>query len=172
MMILYRQRSSIKGASQVPSMVAKLLQLKLEISGHDVWMDKKDLPVDSQRLKETIDLQMHKMKMAILCMGVGDLERCLDAEDFFRWEIDRTRELEEEGALGVVVIVHGTVDVTDLICGTSQRVKQRELALQSLGKWGSELLQYLRTHFVIFFDVDALDRIVEQIIARFNGKVY
>jgi len=67
---------------------------------------------------------MHKMKMAILCMGVGDLERCSDAEDFFHWEIDRTRELEEEGALGVVVIVQGTVNVTDLICGTSQRVKQ------------------------------------------------
>ena len=170
-MILYRQRSSIKGASQLPSMVAKLLQLKLELSGHDVWMDKKDLSVDSQRLKETIDLQMHKMKMAILCIGVGDLERCSDAEDFFRWEIDRTRELEEEGALGVVVIVHGTVDVTDLICSTSQRVKQRELALESLGKWGSELLQYLRTHFVIFFDIDALDQIVEKIITRFIGKV-
>src|SRR5271170_4828578 len=132
-MILYRQQSSIKGATQLPSMVAKLLQMTLEISGHDAWMDKKDLSVDSQGLKDTIDLEMRKMKMAILCMGVGDLERCSDEEDFFRWEINRARELEEEGVLRVVVIVHGTVDVTDLICGTSTRVKQRQSALESVG---------------------------------------
>jgi hypothetical protein len=167
-MILYRQQSSIKGATQLPSIVAKLLQVTLEISGYDSWMDKKDLSVDSQGLKDTIDLQMGRMKMAILCMGVGDLQRCSDEEDFFRWEIDRARELEECGVLQVVVIVHGTQDVVDLICGTSMRVKQRESALEGVGVWGEGLLEYLRTHFVIFLDIDTLDKTVEKIIARFN----
>src|SRR5271169_793007 len=101
-MILYRQQSSIKGATQLPSILVRLLALKLDISGHDSWMDKKDLSIDSQGLKNTIELQMCKMKMAILCMGVSDLERCSDKEDFFRWEIDQVRKLEEQGVLRVV----------------------------------------------------------------------
>jgi len=170
-MILYRQQSSIKGAAQLPSMVAKLLQMSLETSGYDTWMDKKDLSVTTQGLKDTIDSQMREMKMAILCMGVGDLERCSDESDFFRWEIDRVRKLEEEGPLRVVVIVHGTVEVEDLICGTSSGVKHRQSALVSVGIWGEDLLEYLRTHYVIFFDIDDLDTDVEKIIAKFNEEL-
>ena len=167
-MILYRQRSSIKGATQLPSMVATLLQRSLETSGYDTWMDKKDLSVTTQGLKDTINYQMREMEMAILFMGVGDLERCSDEGDFFRWEIDRVRELEEEGVLRVVVIVHGTAEVEDLICGTSSVVKRRQSVLASVGIWGKDLLEYLRTHYVIFFDIDDLDTDVDKIIAKFN----
>lgn len=169
-MILYRQQSSIKGAAQLPSVVAKVLQMALEASGYDTWMDKKDLSVTSQGLKDSINRQMLEMKIAILCMGVGDLERCSNDDDFFRWEINRARELEEEGVLGVVIIVHGTVEVEDLICGVSSGAK-RKSALASVGNWGEAFLEYLSSHYVIFFDIDALDNIVEKIIAKFKEEV-
>jgi hypothetical protein len=163
-MILYRQLSSIKGAEQQPSMVATLLQKWLAESDCNVWMDKKDLSVATQELKETIYNQMREATMAILSMGAGDLERCSDAGDFFRWEIDRVRDLEKEGRLRVVVIVHGTQNVEDLICGTTSVSKHRKSALVGVGNWGTDLLEYLRRRYITFFDMNELDRLVGNIM--------
>lgn len=151
-------------------MVAKLLQMTLETYGYDSWMDRKDLSVTTPALKETIEFQIRGKKMAILCVGVGDLERCSAEDDFFRWEIDRVRQLENEGALRVVVIVHGTAEVEDTICGPSLVDSERRRVLKKVGKWGDNLLQYLRTHYVIFFDIDTLDNTVEKIINQLNEK--
>jgi hypothetical protein len=165
-MMFYRQLSSIEGAEEQPSILATLLQKLLERSGSNVWMDKKDLSVATQELKYTIYNQMRKTTMAILSMGVGDLERCSDEGDFFRWEIDRVRELEKEKVLQVAVVVHGTKEVEDLICGTSSTIKHRKSALASLGTWGEDLLEYLRNHWIIFFEIDKLD----QVISRLQGE--
>lgn len=151
-------------------MVAKLLQMTLETYGYDSWMDRKDLSVTSPVLKKTVEIQICGKKIAILCMGVGDLERCSAEDDFFRWEIDQVRQLENEGTLRVVVIVHGTTEVEDLICGPSLVDSHRRRVLKKVGEWGDNLLQYLRTHYVIFFDIDALDSMVEKIISRLNEK--
>src|SRR5947207_4167550 len=92
--ILYRWDSKIKGAEQQPTLVAKVLSMTLEEKGYDVWMDRKDLSVDSTELKRTIDSELNEKKVAVISIGVGDLERCAEEGDFFRWEIDLVRQLE------------------------------------------------------------------------------
>jgi len=128
-------------------------------------MDKKDLTIHSQGLKDTIDQELLGMKMAVLCMGPGDLERCSNQDDFFRWEIDRARKLEVEGRLQVVVIVHGTARFEDLICGFKSG-KQRASLLEEVGEWGEDLFDYLRSHFVVFFDMDTLDEELKKTATR------
>jgi len=149
----------------VTSMAATLVRYSFEKQGQTVWMDKKDLAADSQGLKDAIEQELLGMKMAVLCMGPGDLERCLDKKDFFRWEIDRARKLEVEGRLRVVIIVHGTVTFEDLICGFKSD-KQRNSLLKQVGKWGEDLLNYLRSHFVVFFDKDKLDEELKKIATK------
>ena len=147
----------IKGAEQVTSMVATLLFFSLQSHGYDAWMDRKDLRVTSTELKESVSSQLEEKKVAIISIGVGDLERCSADDDFFRWEIDRIRELENEGKLQVAVVVHGTIELTDLICGTEMAGKVRQRIIKSLRQWGKDLLEYLRKHYVIFFEIDQLD---------------
>ena len=73
----------IKGAEEVTSMVAKLLFFSLESHGHDAWMDRKDLHVTSTELKESVSSQLDEKKVAIICIGVSDLECCSADDDFF-----------------------------------------------------------------------------------------
>ena len=73
----------IKGAEEVTSMVAKLFFFSLEIHGHDAWIDRKDLRVTSTELKESVSSQLDEKKVAIICIGVGDLECCSADDDFF-----------------------------------------------------------------------------------------
>ena len=155
----------IKGAEEVTSMVAKLLFFSLESHSHDVWMDRKDLRITSTELKASVSSQLDEKKVAIICIGVGDLERCSVDDDFFRWEIDRIRELENEGKLQVAVVVHGTIELTDLICGTEMAGKVRQRIIKSLEQCGKDLLEYLRKHYVIFFEIDQLDTIAEKVIS-------
>jgi hypothetical protein len=131
-------------------------------------MDKKNLCISSEKLKRTVEDNLLKKKVAIVCMGPGDLQRCSDPGDFFRWEIDRARQLEGEGQLRVVVVVHGTADFEDLICGTVSTKKARERVVESLGEWGEDLLDYLRSHYVIFFDIKSLDPMVQKIIELYS----
>ena len=47
------------------------------------WMDRKDLRGTSTELKESVSSQLDEKKVAIICIGVGDLERCSADDDFF-----------------------------------------------------------------------------------------
>ena len=96
---------------------------------------------------------------------MGDLLRCSAEDDFFRWEIDYARQLEAERKLCVVVVIHGTTELTDLVCGITLAEKSHKRALDSVGQWGQDLLEYLHVHYVIFFDIDRLDKVAEQIIS-------
>jgi hypothetical protein len=162
-MILYRWTSSIAGAEQLPSLVSHCLAFSLEQKGYDNWIDRKNLPVDSTELKRDIEDRLRQMKVAVICIGPGDLERCFDPEDFFRFEIDLARQLENEGRLHVVIMGHGTGDWEDFVCGTSRVQVTRDKKLKALGDWGSDLLDYLKIHYVTQFDVHKLEHIAEQI---------
>jgi len=162
--ILYRWQSSIKGAEQVTSMIARLLADALETHGYDPWMDKKDLSITSTELKDSLSTAMDKTKVAVICIGVGDLARCSANDDFFRWEIDRTRALETCGKPKVVVVVHGTHELEDLICGIEIDERLRKRTFRSLGRWCTDFLDYLRNHYVMFFDINRLDDTAAQII--------
>ena len=141
-------------------MAAKLLAQTLEKFGYEPWIDRKDLPVNSRELTQRVDEEMSRKEMAIICIGLHDLKRCSAVGDFFRWEIDRARQLEKERKLSVIVVVHGTNKVEEL-------VKEK----MDLGLWGLELLEYLRKHYVIFFDVDTLDADVDKIIFCLNKSI-
>ena len=130
-MILYRWRSRIKGAEQLPWMVAKLLALSLEGHGHNMWMDRKDLSIASPVLKQAVLSQMEEKKLAVISIGVGDLQRCSAVDDFCRLEIDHARQLENRRNLLVAVVVHETNELTDLVCGR-------------LGKWGRRFTEILK----------------------------
>lgn len=150
-------------------MVAKLLSFALQVRGHDAWMDRQNLSITSAELKKTLESNINKTKVAIVCIGVSDLQRCSNVDDFFRWELDQARRLEAQGKIRVVVVVHGTVEVEDLVCGTVLANKSRERILKSVGQWGEDLLEYLRKHFVIFFDINDLDAIAQKIILELRG---
>ena len=106
----------------------------------------------------------------MICIGPGDLERCSEPDDFFRWEIDSARKLEGEGKLKVVIVAHGTGAWEDLICGTSRVNKTRQNRLDAVGSWGKRLLSYLGNHYVIQFEIDQLDPIVEKIVFTLKGE--
>jgi len=161
--ILYRWNSTIRGAEQMPATVATLLALKLTADGHEPWIDRHDLAVDSD-LKDVIRDRLQQSKVAVICIGPGDLERCSQPDDFFRWEINNARQLEHEGRLKVVIVAHGTNDWKDFICGTSMVKQRREKALRETGEWGSDILKYLTDHYVIQYEVNKLDTISAQII--------
>ena len=133
-------------------------------------MDRKALNITNTALKDSVDGQIREKELAIICIGVGDLERCSMEDDFFRWEIDRVRERERDQKLRVVVLVHGTTELVDLICGTSTGETTRSRALKKTGKWGTELLQYLQEHYVVFFDTETLESDVAKIVGLLKTK--
>jgi len=164
-LIFYRWSSEIPGAEQQPAVVARLLADELRIYGWEAWIDKKSLTVGSQDLRDTIISELDKGKIAIISIGVGDLGRCAAADDFFRWEIDAVRNLEKERKLQVAIIVHGTAVPEDLICGKSKDIKKRRQIMRSLGPWGQDILEYLTTHYVIYFNnIDQVEAIVHKVI--------
>jgi hypothetical protein len=108
------------------------------------WIGKISLATED--LKQKVRFELENKKVAVMCIGVGDLRRCSDEHDFFRWEIDCVRQLEEQGKLRVAIVAHGTGNCEDLICGTSNNTKIRKAMSDSLGEWGKDLLKYLSTH--------------------------
>jgi len=158
--ILYRWTSAIPGAEELPSLVAETIFNGLARRGYDSWMDRHSLPVNSD-LKTAVGAGLEKNKVAVICIGKGDLERCSDPADFFRWEIDTALASK---TLEVVFVVHGTNDWEDLICGNSTAEKVRARKLSDLGQWGEDLLDSLRRRYVIQFKLKELDDTVGRII--------
>ena len=164
--ILYRWTSTIPGAEELPSLVAETVFNGLARRGYDAWMDRHSLPVNSD-LKAAVGSGLEKSKVAIICIGKGDLERCSEPTDFFRWEIDTALASE---TLEVVFVVHGTNDWEDLICGNSTAEKVRARKLSDLGQWGEDLLDCLHRQYVIQFKLKELDDTVGRIIKIIKGK--
>jgi hypothetical protein len=87
---------------------------------------------------------------------------------FSGWEIGQARLRESEEKLRVVVIVHGTTELTDLICVPSTGEPARCRALKKVEESDDGFLQYLCTHYVVFFDIETLDSDVGKIIPLLN----
>lgn len=164
--ILYRWNSDVKAAPEHSSWVALAFSQALELRGYAAWMDRKSLPVTSAELKDSVGTAMKGKEIVVICIGVGDLKRCHDVDDFLRWEIDYARQLEEDKKLEVVIVAHGTTEPEDLICGNMKSKETREKTLESLGEWGEDFLQYFRAHYVIFLTRGELDVAVDKIISR------
>ena len=151
--ILYRWTSIIPGAEELPALVADAIFNRLAKRGYDPWMDRQSLSVDGE-LKTAVKSGLKKNKVAVICIGVGDLARCADPTDFFRWEIESALASE---TLKVVFVVHGTNNWEDLICGNSTAEKVRKRKLLEVGQWGEDLLDRLRGQYVIQFKLKKLD---------------
>ena len=164
--IWYRLDSEIQGAPKNSSWIALTLSQSLELRGYPVWMDRNKLSPTSPKLRDSVTEAMKETDVAVICIGVGDLKRCLNLDDFLRWEIDTARRLEEEKKLEVFIAVHGTREPEDLICGNTINKDIREKTLKSLGEWGDDFLHFSQVHFVHFLDRDNLNDVVNKITAR------
>ena len=141
----------------------------LKESGHDAWIDRKNISIASVQLKETVASEMECKRLALICIGPGDLERCKDLDDFFRWEITHARQLEKEKKIKIIIIVHGTTTFEDLICETGSSGKLRKNALKSVGEWWKDSLEYLQSHYVLFFDFERSSEMVDHIVKELRN---
>ena len=169
-MIFYRWSSELRGAGQQPAVHARLFALILRFHGYKAWIDNDHLPIDSPHLRNTIKSELENTQLAIISIGPGDLKRCGDRDDFFRWEIETVRRFEKKGMLKVVIIVHGTEFDEDLICGVSTHTETRTRIKNTVGRWGNDILDCLKNHYVIYFDIGKADKIFEGVVSRLEDK--
>ena len=53
-----------------------------------------------------VEEEMSRKEMTIMCIELHDLKRCSAADNFFRRQIDRAKQLEKEGKLTIIIVVH------------------------------------------------------------------
>ena len=92
------------------ALTARVIADAVERRKCKIWIDRTNLDVSSNDLKTAIGSEVEKADAAIICLGLGDLSRCSDRNDFFRWELDTVREWEKKG-LRVVLVIHGTTEL-------------------------------------------------------------
>ena len=158
--------SAIPGAEELPFLVAETIFNGLPKHRYGAWMDRHSLPVNSD-LKYAVGSGLEKSKVALICIGKGDFDRCSELTNFFRWEIYTALASE---TLEVVFVVHGTNDWEDLICGNSTAKKVRARKLSDLDQWGEDLLDCLRQQYIIQFKLKELDDTVRRIIKIIKGE--
>ena len=150
-LIIYRWYSSIELAEDINQLAVNLIQSKLESRGETVWRDETDL-ITSDKLKEAIETAMKRTRVVIMYLGSRDLERCLDQNDFLRWEIDLARELESKKNVRVAILVYGTPDWRDLFPNKLRATR-----------WGKGLMEYFESHYITFFRADKVEDVIEKL---------
>jgi hypothetical protein len=137
---VYRWHALIKGAEHVNNTFVDLLKSRLEIENETVWKDECNLDITASNLKEAVRTAMIHARVIIICLGPHDLKRCIDQEDFLRYEIDMARELESGQRVKVVVLVHGVEDWKDIFPDKLKKTR-----------WAQNLMQYFDSRFILFY---------------------
>lgn len=152
-MICYRWAAGPKYYEETSTYFAMALADGLARNGQEPWLDRRHIPIDAQRLSDTVGKEMERRKLVIICIGERDLERCKADDDFFRWEIERARTLERAGRLKVVLVLHGIANMEELI-----------KASRRAGAWGREFNAYLVRHYLLFARTETMDTLAERIL--------
>jgi hypothetical protein len=152
-MICYRWSAGPKYYEETSTYFTMALADRLARNGQEPWLDRHHIPIDAQRLSDTVGKEMERRKLVIICIGERDLERCKADDDFFRWEIERARTLERAGRLKVVLVLHGIANMVELI-----------KASRRAGAWGREFKDYLVRHYVLFARSETMDTLAEKIL--------